>query len=268
MAEPVVKWVGGKRRLLPELARRLPADMRGYHEPFLGGGALFFSLRPAQSLLTDFNGELINLYRVIKICPRQLMTALEGFEFTEAEYYRMRDLDRSPGFAALSDLERAARFLYLSKTSFNGLWRVNRLGHHNGGWGKRGRVALYRPDNLMEVHEALRTARLAQAHYSHVLVMARPGDFVYFDPPYDTERGEGSVGYTTTGFSRMDQQELWQVCIKLHRMGARWMQSNADTPFIRRLYRAFRIEGIHAPRSLAGDPKGRAAAREVIVRNY
>lgn len=268
MADPVIKWVGGKRRLLGELISRLPSDIRGYHEPFLGGGALFLSLRPAHCLLTDANGELINLYRVIKHRPRDLMAALAGHDFTEAEYYRVRDMDRAPGLAALSDMERAARFLYLNKTGFNGLWRVNRLGLCNNGWGKRSRVVLFDRDNLMAVHEALRTARLAEAHYSHVLIMAKPGDLVYFDPPYDTERGRGGIGYTAAGFSRRDQQELWQLCVKLHRVGVLWMLSNADTPFIRRLYAAFRIEAVRAPRSLAGDPAARGDAREVIVRNY
>ena len=268
VALPVVKWAGGKRRLLGQLTPRLPPGFRGYHEPFLGGGALFFETRPAHSLLTDANGELIALYKVIKHRPRELMAALTGFSFTRDEYFRLRNLDRVPGLAALDDVERAARFLYLNKTGFNGLWSVNAKGQSCIGWGHRSHVVLYSPDNIMAVHEALRTARLAQAHFSHVLKLARAGEFVYFDPPYDTQAGTDSVGYTAQRFGRRDQHALWQVCVKLHRMGVKWMLSNADTPFIRQLFRAFHVEAVMAPRSVLRDGGGRIPAPEVIVRNY
>lgn len=267
MAEPVVKWVGGKRALAGELVARLPAEFRCYHEPFIGGGALFFAIRPRFSYLADANGELINLYRVIKHRPVPLMAALGGFAFGEADYYRVRDLDRSQDFAALGDVERAARFLYLNRTGFNGLWRVNRRGQVNTAYGWRANPTLFSSANVLAVHEALRTARLATAPYWRVMDVVRRGDLVYFDPPYDCDR-RGFVGYVADGFCRDDQIDLWRLCVKLHRLGVKWMLSNADTPFIRRLYQAFRIEFVAAPRLVGRDAAARRPAAEVIVRNY
>ncbi|CAA7616941.1 Dam family site-specific DNA-(adenine-N6)-methyltransferase [Magnetospirillum sp. UT-4] len=264
---PIIKWVGGKRALLPHLLPRVPPGFRTYHEPFLGGGALFCALRPRFAYLADANPELVALYRAVKARPQALMRRMAEFACDKAEYYRVRDLDRDPAFATLPELERAARFLYINKTCFNGLWRVNRQGRANNAWGKRVNPTFYDADNLLALHEALRTARLARAPFTDVLSLARPGDFVYFDPPYDSE-GRGAVRYTWDGFGRDDQRRLWEVCVKLHRMGVRWMLSNADTGFIRRLFRQFRIEGLAAPRRLSGDPAARRDAAEVVVRNY
>lgn len=264
MAEPVVRWVGGKGRLLPELAARLPGRFSMYHEPFIGGGALFFAVRPRFAYLADANPELANLYRVIKREPRRLMDALGAMKVSEAEYYRIRDLDRSEGFASASEIERAARFVFVNKTCFNGLHRVNRRGQINAAYGHRDRPALFDAGNVMAVHDALRGARIAHAGFEEVLGVAGRGHFVYFDPPYD----KTFTSYTRDSFGERDQHRLWQVCVKLHRMGAKWMLSNSDTPFIRSLYRAFRIETVKAPRTVAAKAASRAAAAEVIVRNY
>ncbi|MBC7907526.1 MAG: Dam family site-specific DNA-(adenine-N6)-methyltransferase [Rhodospirillaceae bacterium] len=265
---PVIKWVGGKRGLLPELLARLPASLRTYHEPFLGGGALFCALRPASAHLADTNAELVTLYRVIKAQPLALMQRVRSLPCDEAGYYDVRQWDRQPGFADLPPVDRAARFLYLNKTSFNGLWRVNRHGHVNAAWGKRCSPTLFSVDNVMALHHALRTARLGQAGFADLLKVVNRGDFVYFDPPYDSSEENGFVGYTAAGFDRDDQMDLWRVCVKLHRLGVNWMLSNADTAFIRRLYRAFKIEAVAAPRRVSRDAAGRRAAAEVIVRNY
>jgi DNA adenine methylase len=262
MAIPVVKWVGGKRKLLNELVPRLPKKFHGYYEPFLGGGALFFATQPRFAYLADVNQELINLYRVIKHKPRDLINALDRMNQTEAEFYRIRDLDRLPDFSRLPDVERAARVVLINKTGFNGLWRVNRQGHVNVAWGRRKLPALLAADNVMAVHEALRRVRLAHAPFSALFDVVRRGDFVYFDPPYD---GGDFVGYAAGGFTRVDQYALWQTCVKLHRMGVMWMLSNAGTALIRSLYHEFRVEIVSAPRSVGGD---RQPAREVIVRNY
>ncbi|HLO77776.1 MAG TPA: Dam family site-specific DNA-(adenine-N6)-methyltransferase [Magnetospirillum sp.] len=264
---PIVKWVGGKRSLLPELLPRMPAAFRTYHEPFLGGGALFCAVRPRFAYLADANADLIALYRSIKVQPHALMRRVSDLPCDEETFYRIRAMDRDPAFAGRPDLERAVRFLYLNKTCFNGMWRVNRHGHANNSWGKRANPTFYAADNVLALHEALRTARLARAPFPDVLQLARPGDFVYFDPPYDAE-GTGFVGYTRDGFSRGDQIKVWEVCVKLHRLGVKWMLSNADTRFIRRLFRAFRVDTVSAPRRVAGDVGARMAADEVIVRNY
>lgn len=264
MAEPIVKWIGGKGRLLPELVSRLPGRFKTYHEPFIGGGALFFAIRPRFAYLADANPELVNLYQCIKREPGALMDRLAGMGTDETEYYRLRGQDRDPGFADLSAVERAARFIYLNKCCFNGLYRVNRQGHFNAAWGKRRNPQLFDAGNVMSVQAALEGVRLTVADFGQVLHLARPGDFVYFDPPYD----DSFTGYTSGSFSRQDQHRLWQLCVKLHRLGASWMLSNADTPFIRQLFRAFRVESVLAPRSVAASGAARAPAREVIVRNY
>lgn len=264
---PVIKWVGGKRGLLPELLARMPPSFRTYHEPFLGGGALFCALRPAFAHLADTNPELVTLYRTIKAQPLALMQRVRSFSCDEAGYYEVRQWDRQHGFADLPPVDRAARFLYLNKTSFNGLWRVNRRGQVNAAWGKYANPVLFAEDNIMALHHALRTARVAQAGFADLLKVVGRGDFVYLDPPYDAE-GEGFVGYTAARFDRNDQLDLWRLCVKLHRLGVNWMLSNADTGFIRRLYRAFRIEAVAAPRRVSRDAAARRPAAEVIVRNY
>lgn len=264
MAEPVVRWVGGKGRLLSELVSRLPTAFSVYHEPFIGGGALFFAVRPRFAYLADANAELANLYGVIKREPRRLMDILGAMTVSEAEYYRVRELDRSQNFAAVPDVERAARFVYVNKTCFNGLHRVNRRGQMNAAYGHRDRPTLFESANVMEVHDALRGARIAHAGFEDVLRVAGRGHFVYFDPPYDGT----FTSYTREAFGADDQHRLWQVCVKLHRKGAKWMLSNADTPFVRRLYKAFRVEAVRAPRSVAAKASSRMPAAEVIVRNY
>lgn len=264
MTEPVVRWVGGKGRLLPELTSRLPERFSVYHEPFIGGGALFFAVRPRFAYLADANGELVNLYRVIKREPKRLMAAMAAMKVSEAEYYRIRDLDRSEAFQAALDIARAARFVYVNKTCFNGLHRVNRRGQINTAYGHRANPTLFDASNVIAVHHALEGARVAHAGFEDVLRLAGRGDFVYFDPPYDGT----FTGYTQGEFGRDDQRRLWEVCVKLHRIGARWMLSNSDTPHVRNLYRAFRIEMVQAPRRVAARAASRVSAAEVIIRNY
>lgn len=264
MPEPIVRWVGGKGRLLTELTSRVPERFAVYHEPFIGGGALFFALRLRFAYLADANGELVNLYRVIKREPKRLMAAMAAMTVSEAEYYRIRDLDRSEAFLSAQDVDRAARFVYVNKTCFNGLHRVNRRGQINAAYGHRRNPTLFDASNVMAVHRALEGARLAHAGFEDVLRLAGHGDFVYFDPPYDGT----FTGYTKGEFDRDDQRRLWEVCVKLHRIGAKWMLSNSDTPYIRNLYRAFRIETVQAPRMIAARAASRAPVTEVIVRNY
>lgn len=264
MVEPVVRWVGGKGRLLPQLTARLPERFSVYHEPFLGGGALFFALRPRFAYLADANSELINLYRVIKREPKRLMAAMAAMTVSERDYYRIRDLDRSDAFSSLPDVERAARFIYVNKTCFNGLHRVNGRGQINAAYGHRRNPTLFDASNVMAVHRALEGARIANAGFDEVLRLVRPGDFVYLDPPYDGT----FTSYTRDSFGGDAQRRLWGVCVKLHRIGARWMLSNSDTPFVRALYRPFRIDTIQAPRMIAAKAESRGPVPEVIIRNY
>lgn len=264
MAVPIIKWVGGKGRLVGELAARVPERFGCYHEPFIGGGALFFALRPQFAYLSDANGELANLYRVVKREPGRLMDALASMTVSEEEYYRVRDMDRGEDFASIGDIERAARFVYVNKVGFNGLHRVNRRGQMNVAYGHRQKPTLFDAGKMMAVHRALRGARIAHAGFEDVLSLARPGDFVYLDPPYDGT----FTSYTQGAFDQKDQRRLWELCVKLHRIGAKWMLSNADTAFIRNLYRAFRVEAVKAPRRVAASVAARTPASEVIVRNY
>ncbi len=269
MTKPFLRWVGGKGRLLPELLSRVPSDFKGYFEPFAGGAALFFALLPPYGYIADANTELVNAYRVIKHKPGRLIDALAGLDGNQETFDRLKSADRSPTFGEWSDIDRAARFIFLNKTCFNGLYRVNRKGQFNAAYGYRRNPQILDADNIMAVHRSLRVTRLTAAPFDSLIDMVRPGDFVYLDPPYDPlSKTANFTTYTKGGFGDRDQRAVWQLCVKLHRKGALWMLSNSATPRIRTLFRAFHTDLIDVPRSLSGAVKGRGPVQEVIVRNY
>ncbi|MBL4613538.1 MAG: Dam family site-specific DNA-(adenine-N6)-methyltransferase [Magnetovibrio sp.] len=269
MLRPFLRWPGGKRRLLREIQKRLPKHYKGYFEPFIGGGALFFAQRPGFGYIGDFNPEVANAYSVIKHKPAQLIHEVARHRNTETHYYALRNVDRDPEYRQWTDVQRAARFVFLNRTCFNGICRMNRRGQLNMGYGHLKKPTIMRPDDIWAAHHALRTIRVAHASFEEVLKLARPGDFVYFDPPYVPLSATASfTAYTAGGFGVEQQRDLWRVCVKLHRKGVKWMVSNSFTPIVVDLWRAFHVDTVMAPRSNGVGLNARRPVREVLITNY
>lgn len=273
-ARPFLKWVGGKQQLLAQFEAFFPASWDRYLEPFVGGGAVFFHLWNAgrlagPSLLFDNNEELINVFRIVKDRPDELIQALAVHKekHDKAYYYMIRNLDRQD--ARLSDVERAARTIYLNKTCYNGLYRVNGKGQFNVPMGSYRDPQILYPDVLLAANTALQGAHLEVRDFRQVVDLARAGDFVYLDPPYDPVSKTASfTGYTAGNFGDQDQRDLADVYWQLAQKGCLCMLSNSYTPFILELYREFRIETVQARRAVNSDANGRGNIREVVVLNY
>jgi DNA adenine methylase len=272
---PFLKWAGGKGQLLSRFAPLYPdagrAGLRRYAEPFLGSGAVLFHvqrlLRPASVLLADTNEDLIEVYRGVRDAPEAVIALLAAHRAAHARghYYEVRALDPS----RLDLAERAARFIYLNKTCYNGLYRQNSRGRFNVPMGRYVKPPILDADNLRAVSAALAGAELRVAHFRQTLDYARRGDFLYLDPPYDPLTATASfTSYTRRPFGAPDQEELADVYATLSRLGCRLMLSNSDTPLIRSLYRGFDIRGVLARRSINSRADRRGPVREVVVLNY
>ncbi len=268
-ARPVLKWAGGKRRLLPELIRRLPPDFDTYHEPFIGGGALFFALagrgRIGRARLSDANPSLIDVYQALRDDVDGVIAALQEHVYDRDHYYRVRALRPSD----LSLPERAARVIYLNKTCYNGLYRENRKGEFNVPFGRYKNPTICDEPNLRAAARALRGVDVARRHFSSVLDHARPGDFVYFDPPYHPLSTTANfTAYDRHGFGPDDQRQLRDVFAALAERGVRALLSNSDTPFVRELYDGFAIDQVFAARAVNSKGNGRGKVAEVVVGNF
>lgn len=270
-AAPFVKWVGGKGRLLSQLRPLLPSGVEHMRhvEPFVGGGALFFSRRPGRALLTDINPTLVAAYSAIRDDVEGVITALRGLagRHSKESYYQVRE--RYNQGRRLSTTKRAAMFIYLNKTCFNGLHRVNRKGEFNVPMGSYKNPRILHEDGLHAASRALKDAQLKCAPFDALLENTKPGDFVYFDPPYEPVSQTASfTSYARDGFSQEDQTRLRDVYKALDRRGCKLMLSNSDVPFIRTLYRDFNIETVAAPRAINCDATKRGKVSELIIRNY
>lgn len=270
IASPIVKWVGGKTKLLAELVARVPSHYVRYFEPFVGGGALFFRLQPTLAMLSDANAELIECYRQVQgdvegvLCAAQVHEALH----TESHFYAMRSKWNEER-DTLSPAVRAATFLYLNKTCYNGLWRENRRGEFNVPAGRYAHPTIANPEVLRAAAQALRGARLSAAPFDRVLDEARSSDFVYFDPPYDPVGTTADfTSYTALGFGPADQERLASAFRALAGRGCAVMLSNSDTPFVRRLYAGFRIDRVTCVRQINSKADRRGKVPEVIVRSF
>ena len=268
-AKPFVKWAGGKTKLLLELIQRLPPSFNAYYEPFVGGGALYFKLQPKKAVLSDRNFELVNCYKAIRDFPEDLIDDLRTHRYAKDYYYNLRDADRDDSFLAWSNTRRSSRFIYLNKTCFNGLYRVNQKGFFNVPIGRYKNPTICDVDNLLACSEVLQNTTIEARDYLTIEVEANSGDFVYFDPPYypitDTSN---FTTYTPGGFNVRDQMNLAESCINLSKKGVKFMLSNSDCPFILDLYKGFNIDRVQAPRSINSKGNGRKNVSELIIRNY
>ncbi|MDR2047037.1 MAG: DNA adenine methylase [Clostridiales bacterium] len=272
LVAPVLKWVGGKRQLLDSLTSLLPKRIITYCEPFIGGGALLFDLQPNIAYINDINDELINVYSVIKSDVEALITALQAFRNEAGYFYAVRDWDRNRlEYRTRSDVERAARIIYLNKTCYNGLFRVNNAGEFNSPFGSYRNPNIVNAPTLRAVSSYLNTAtiRLTSLDYTEVLKTLPKGTFVYLDPPYDpVSDTSGFTGYSRGGFTRDDQIRLRECCDDLDAGGLKFMLSNSATDFIKEQYAAYHITVVQAKRAVNSDFTKRGEVEELVVRNY
>jgi DNA adenine methylase len=272
--KPCLKWAGGKRQLLPEIERNLPAGMAAYtyYEPFVGAGALLFHLLPRKAVINDFNSQLIMTYRAVKDHIGALIELLKDHQRKNSEdyYYQIRDLDRNAEtFNALGDPEKAARLIFLNKTCYNGLYRVNSRGLFNVPYGKYRNPLICEEAVLRGISAYLNAndVTILSGDFEDALPEAGDGSFIYFDPPYHSPGRSGFTGYQAGGFGEDEQRRLRDVFAGMTERGAVCLLSNADTEFIRELYRDFEIRPVRAKRPINSDPSRRGWVNEILVKN-
>ncbi|MBD1939828.1 DNA adenine methylase [Microcoleus sp. FACHB-68] len=263
---PFLKWAGGKGKLIQQYIPYFPTEFKTYYEPFLGGGAVFFHLLPASSILTDINPELINAYRCVRDQVELVISLLENHQsrHNKEYYYEVRSR------AGNSDVERAARLIYLNKTCFNGLYRENSKGAFNVPMGNYKNPTICNADLLRSVSAALKTAQIEVRPFDAVLNFAKTSkDFVYFDPPYyPLSPTSNFTAYSRHAFTEADQIKLKDIFTKLASLGVKVMLSNSDCLFIRELYKDFHIHTISAARAINSKGSKRGKIAEVLVTSY
>lgn len=269
-ASPFLKWAGGKSQLLSTFDEFFPENFNRYFEPFVGGGAVFFHMtgRVDDGLaahLSDLNDELINCYSVVRDNVEQLIKALKKHRNESEYYYAVRAMDTS----RMNAVQRAARLIYLNKTCFNGLYRVNSRGEFNVPFGSYKNPRTCDEDNLRAVSEALQHTKLVHQHFADALKEARKGDFVYLDPPYQPLSATSNfTSYTSKCFGEADQKKLAKVFAELDRRGCKVMLSNSDNEFVQELYAGFRQETVYANRAINCRADRRGRISELLVLNY
>ncbi|HEV7684044.1 MAG TPA: DNA adenine methylase [Pyrinomonadaceae bacterium] len=273
LAQPFLKWAGGKRQLLPKIREYIPRKYKLYFEPFVGAGAVLFDLQPQTVLINDANEELVNCYKVIKNHPTKLIAAARAHPINKKHFYHLRSQDRDPGLTTLTTVERAARIIYLNKTCFNGLFRVNSQGQFNVPFGKYTDPTIVNDVVIKAVSQYLNKAsvQISNDDFEDALQGAGRGDFVYLDPPYDPLSDTSSfTGYDLTAFGREEQRRLKDVCDRLHHTGCKVLLSNSATPFIRKLYSdrsKYTVVEIDANRNINALGTGRGKITELLIFN-
>lgn len=272
--KPFVKWAGGKRQIVDKLLMYAPDEFNTYYEPFVGGGALLFELSPKKAVINDSNKELINVYNVLRNEEKfkKMCSILNTYEKNNSEefYYELRNKDRNKSsFDRLSDYKRAGRTIYLNKACFNGLYRVNSKNEFNVPFGKKTKVNTYDIGNLITVSNYLtmNDIKILNVDFEDSVKDAQKGDFIYFDPPYDSETSIFN-SYTEDGFGKDEQRRLAKVYKELSNKGCYVMLSNNNTTLIKELYKDFNIHIIEAKRSINSNGKKRGKVEEVIITNY
>ena len=273
-AKPFVKWAGGKRQIIDELKKYIPDEFNTYYEPFIGGGALLFELAPKKAVINDSNAELMNVYQVL--CDdskfKKMCRVLNNYEANHSEefFYEIRNKDKNKNtFNRLSDYTRAARTIYLNKACFNGLYRVNSKNEFNVPFGKKSKVNTYDGNNLITVSNYLtmNDIKILNKDFEEVVSYAKKGDFVYFDPPYDSDNNI-FTSYTEEGFGKDEQRRLAKVFKELDQKGVYVMLSNHNTTLINELYKDYHIHVIEAKRNIDSNGKKRGKVEEVIITNF
>lgn len=266
---PIVKWVGGKRQLMFELIKNLPKSYNRYFEPFIGGGALFFELQPENAYVSDMNEELINLYQVVRDNASELITDLQKHNISKEYFMEIRNIDRTEEYANWSNVKKASRFIYLNRTCFNGMYRVNSKGEFNVPFGHYKNPRIIDENNLINCSNLLQRTEIKHADFSEILKKVKKGDFVYFDPPYvPLSETSSFTSYTKDGFDIDMQFKLRDICDELDFRGVMFMLSNSDTKLVNELYANYEIKKVFASRQINANADGRGKITEVLVRNY
>lgn len=272
--KPFVKWAGGKRQIIDKLKEYVPDEFGVYYEPFVGGGALLFELSVGKAIINDSNKELMNVYNVL--CDenkfKKMCGVLNRYEVEHSKdfYYEIRNKDRNKNtYNKLSDYTRAARTIYLNKACFNGLYRVNRKNEFNVPFGKKNQVNTYDGSNLITVSNYLtmNDIKIMSVDFEDAVKEAKRGDFVYFDPPYDSDTKTFN-SYTEEGFGKDEQKRLARVFKELDKRGVYVMLSNHNTVLVNELYKGYNIHKIEAKRNINANGKKRGNVEEVIITNY
>ena len=273
-AKPFVKWAGGKRQIIDELKKYIPDEFNTYYEPFIGGGALLFELAPKKAVINDSNAELMNVYQVLcdDLKFKKMCRVLNNYEANHSEefFYEIRNKDKNKNtFNRLSDYTRAARTIYLNKACFNGLYRVNSKNEFNVPFGKKSKVNTYDGNNLITVSNYLtmNDIKILNKDFEEAVSYAKKGDFVYFDPPYDSDNNI-FTSYTEEGFGKDEQRRLAKVFKELDQKGVYVMLSNHNTTLINELYKDYHIHVIEAKRNINSNGKKRGKVEEVIITNF
>lgn len=273
--KPFVKWAGGKTQLLETIDKHLPEKFNRYFEPFVGSGALLFKLQPKTFSINDSNQELICAYKCFQndLLFEKLKKELEKHEneHSEQHYYDVREIDRDSLFYTLPVYERAGRMIYLNKSCFNGLYRVNSKGYFNVPSAKKDKVNCFDRKNFEQLREFFESRKcvITNCDFEKAVKNAKTGDFVYFDPPYDTPDNKDSfTAYDKNSFGKDEQIRLSNVFKKLSKKGVYVMLSNHNTSLIRELYKDFHINIVSAKRMINSKADGRGEVEEVIITNY
>ncbi|MGL5942891.1 MAG: DNA adenine methylase [Waterburya sp.] len=274
LAQPFLKWAGGKRQLLPAIKEYIPQKFSQYYEPFVGAGAVLFYLQPKKSVINDTNSELINCYRVIKDNPEELLELCQQHKEKNSKehYYWLREQDRQDDFKDRSLVERAARIIYLNKTCFNGLFRVNSSGQFNVPYGDYTNPVIAEPAVIRSVSAYLnqRDVRILEGDFGKAVATARKGAFVYFDPPYHPISDTSSfTGYSINGFGEAEQIRLKELCDKLSEYGCQILVSNSSASFIKELYSDpnYEIVEVQASRAINAVGSKRGRINELLIYN-
>lgn len=273
-AKPIVKWAGGKRQLLSQFREfgLYPSgfDDAGsrYFEPFVGGGAVFFDLYPKNATISDLNSELITTYAVVRDDVERLIESLKKHVYGKDYFLKMRAMNP----AEMSELDVASRFIYLNRTCFNGMYRVNSKGQFNVPFGRYKNPIICDENNLRAASRSLQGVKILNVDYKAAVSKAGAGDFVYFDPPYYPVSPTSSfTSYTKDGFAEKEQIELRDTFAELSNRGCYVMLSNSDTTFIRNIYSGLKnvtITTVNAGRSINSKAAGRGKITELVITNY
>lgn len=270
LTRPFLKWAGGKRQLLPQISELVP-KMNTYYEPFIGAGAVLFHLQPKKVVISDTNAELINCYYMIKDNLNELIEDLNGHKNEKEYFYSIRELDRTPDYQKLSDVGKSSRIIYLNKTCYNGLFRVNSQGQFNTPFGRYKNPKIMDETVLKAVNKYLNSSdvTILNSDFEEAVSTAKKGDFVYFDPPYDPISDTSSfTGYDINGFNKDEQKRLKDTFEELTNKDVKCMLSNSKTPFITKLYKEYETIDVSAIRSINSNASKRGKIEEILVLNY
>lgn len=260
--KPIIRWMGGKTQLLPEILKRVPVEYSVYHEPFVGSGAVYFALAPKNAVLSDANSELIDFYGTVRKQHTDIAALFRTFKNDKETYINIRSWDRQTSFK-YDPVMRAARFLYLNKTAFQGMWRVNSSNQHNTPYGRPRSICLV-PGTLEEFAEATAGVKFTSDPFEVSFERMQRDDFAYVDPPYV----DAYASYTSRGFSIADHERLRDCCVAASERGVKLLISNSDCEWVMNAYSMFTIEQVNVKRTVSAKSSSRGKTTELLIRNY